>query len=657
MRTRDVRYVIHLARCHCRPHLHIRSASTAPSEGQSSSLKSPRELYAHLEQYVVGQEQTKRILSVAVYNHYQRLRSRQISAEPPIPPPLPTTPPPQTTAPRTAAETTRHPATRPSWDTEALEAPDPSIPASKLDDPPGGDATRVVGVGVGEGDPTLVQEVNSSGRDREGEWFISKDYFISAVPFVSKGSPASSQKQSSEKRKGANAGESPRAREAKAGKQALGYDEPETVRPARAAVEAEEESGDTRRSMSNVEVEKSNVLMIGPTGTGKTLMTKTLAKMLDVPFASCDATTYTSAGYVGDDVENCILRLLQAADYDVGRAEFGIIHIDEIDKLARRGASDGLSTWGGGRDVGGEGVQQAFLRLLEGTRVTLTAKPPPATSAPMMSGLGAAGPGKGGADGLEWDPNNPMNRNFGQKRGVRDGLPGFGGGASGGKGETFLVDTSNILFICSGAFVGLDQLVNSRLGKGSIGFGAPLPISPSSKSPSTSTLPLKSLATTDLHNYGLIPEFVGRLPILTTLHQLSIQDLVRILTEPRNALIKQYTALFDSYGCELRFTLKSLEAVAKKGNERGGGARGLRGVLEQVLGEGMFEIPASSVRYCLITERVVNGQEPALYFSRGQKFVFERAAEEEDGVGAVDLESEIVDGYEDGDDGRVRASG
>ena len=409
-------------------------------------------------------------------------------------------------------------------------------------------------------------------------------------------------------------------------------------------------------------IDKSNVLMIGPTGTGKTLMARTLARVLDVPFASCDATSYTQAGYVGDDVENCVLRLLQASEYDVNRAEVGIIHIDEIDKLARRGGAD-FGSWGGGRDVGGEGVQQALLRLLEGTTLTLSAKPPAIASTP-PNATHPAGPSVGGStngtkavkedlkpdasNGYEppnWDPNNPMARTFGNapgKKGVREGLPGFGGGAApSGKGETYLVDTTNILFILSGAFVGLETIVNRRVGKGSIGFGAPLPkINPFDTAP-TDPWPLKGLATPDLTTYGLIPEFLGRLPVLSTLHPLSIDDLVRILLEPRNALIKQYAAMFDKYGCELRFTRLAIEEIARRGLERGGGARGLRGVLEEILIDPMFEIPGSSVRYCLITASVVRGQEPTGYFSRGQKHLFVQAAEAEN-LPQEEFETEVA---------------
>ncbi|RXK40716.1 ATP-dependent Clp protease ATP-binding subunit ClpX [Tremella mesenterica] len=413
-----------------------------------------------------------------------------------------------------------------------------------------------------------------------------------------------------------------------------------------------------------IAIEKSNVLMIGPTGTGKTLMARTLARILDVPFASTDATSYTQAGYVGDDVENCVLRLLQAADYDVNRTEIGIIHIDEIDKLARRGGGE-AGSWGA-RDVGGEGVQQALLRLLEGTILTLSAKPQAmvtsgytstsSSSTPSTRDTPNRGPRADGSTLINaayeppgWDPNNPMNRSTtGGKKGVREGLPGFSGGSGlGSKGDTFMVDTSNILFILSGAFVGLESIVSSRLGKGSMGFGAPLPASPATP---RSTVAMKGLATTDLATYGLIPEFLGRLPVLSTLHPLSVADMVRILVEPRNALIKQYIAMFEKYGSELRFTHNALEVIAKEGLERGGGARGLRGVLEELLVDAMFEVPGSSVRYCLITGPVARREEPALYFSRGQKHLFSQAAEQDDKpivssgthVGEVDDEVEEV---------------
>ncbi|ORX34931.1 P-loop containing nucleoside triphosphate hydrolase protein [Kockovaella imperatae] len=588
-----------------------------------ASVQSPRELYDHLSQYVVGQDQPKKTLSVAVYNHYQRVKPRlerppPVQPDPPIPSAGPSRPGPSRDRDPSDYRTTYY---------------DPTLASSRSMDQ----------------DPTITHELTS--RSRERDWARGDHFFTSgtllnkdikrsqvadedAIPYAHGFGKRSYRDREDEfdRRSRNRLSESSFDASRKMKMRAPNVEEVPPASPVTPPVaQAQTDTGDSARDADmkdkGIEIEKSNVLMIGPTGTGKTLLTKTLARFLDVPFASCDATTYTSAGYVGDDVESCVLRLLQAADYDVARAEVGIIHIDEIDKLARRSAGDGFATWGGGRDVGGEGVQQAFLRLLEGTMVTVSAKHPQISS----SGL-PPGPSR---DPLgEMDQNRPQN----QKKGVRDGLPGFG---SSSKGETFIVDTTNILFICSGAFVGLDHLVTSRQGKGSIGFGAKLP---TKRSEGSTTASLKGLLTSDLTSYGLIPEFLGRLPIISTLHPLSNSDLVRILTEPKNALLKQYQAIFESYGAELKFTRKGIEAVAAEGSKRGGGARGLRGVLEEILGDAMFEVPGTSVRYCLVTESVVQKREDVLYFSRGQKFVMERRMDEDDGstVTAEDFDDDAV---------------
>ncbi|KAG1820443.1 P-loop containing nucleoside triphosphate hydrolase protein [Suillus subaureus] len=334
--------------------------------------------------------------------------------------------------------------------------------------------------------------------------------------------------------------------------------------------------------------EKSNVLVIGPTGSGKTLLARTLARVLDVPFSVSDATSFTQAGYVGEDVDMCIQRLLQAANWDSYRASTGIVYIDEVDKIARKSSSTTESS----RDVGGEGVQQALLRMMEGSVVTVQGKPsslePPAPTAR----------GRGSPATAQQRP------------------------------DTYHIDTSNVLFILSGAFVGLDTVVKRRVSKGSIGFTANL--APKEEdSDSKGFLPfftsnrrssenlLEMIEPADLVKYGFIPEFISRLPTLTTLSPLSTQDLRRILTDVRGSLISQYTALFGLSGVEIRFTTASIDQICSRAVERGGGARGLRGIMESLLLDAMYEVPGSNVRYVLITGDMVLGKSPALYWMRG----------------------------------------
>ncbi|KAJ2311934.1 ATP-binding protein, partial [Coemansia sp. RSA 2705] len=553
-------------------------SSAGASRASQSTAAGMEPIMRYLDEYVIGQERAKKTLAVAVYNHYNRVRANTLKKQ-----------------------------------REQLAA---AFAAATSGASYASQAQR------GFGDTVDRQLPSSSGSAYPTHQypFVSRpwsDSFETSHLFVPEPGHQQGMQTASAPGDGAAVGES----------------------ASKDAAQAEAGALDVSAESLDTQLEKSNVLLLGPTGSGKTLLAKTLAQVLDVPFSVSDATPLTQAGYVGEDVEVVIQRLLQSCDYDVARAEQGIVFIDEIDKIARKPDSFSMS-----KDVSGEGVQQGLLRMLEGTVVTVTDKSGHGHHGPMPpfppQGPGAQGPppppsaqpapgaAPGGDLGGSMRRRGPLSGTFGPSSGMPGGFGGMGSGG-GGKGDVYQVDTSNILFILSGAFVGLDRVIMERVAKGSIGFGNTvrragdtttpgLNVAPVSFDQGAVFNPLEHVEPGDLVKFGLIPEFIGRLPVVTSVGALTRDALVRVLVEPKNALVRQYEALLALSGAQLRITQTALYAIAQQAIDKQTGARGLRRIMENLLLEPMFDCPGSSVRYVVIDSEVVAFKKRPLYFGKIQ---------------------------------------